>query len=104
MKAQIVGLSFTILVYLLVGFIGLFLFGDTVQSSVLINFGDIRTPQGKPFFESQVIQVAFMIVLMCHIPFIFFSGKEAVCIIVDEFDRKSISKVLELKANEIREI
>lgn len=103
-KSQIIGLGFTCLVYLLVGVIGVYLFGNTVQSSVLINFGDIRTPEGKPFFESQVIQVAFIIVLLCHIPFIFFAGKEAVCIIVDEFDRKSISKVLELKANEIREV
>ena len=41
-----------------------------------------------------MIQIAFIIVLFCHIPFIFFAGKEGLCIIIDEILRKSISNVL----------
>jgi len=34
---------------------------------------------------------------MCHIPFLFFNGKEALLLMIDEIDRKSCSSVLETR-------
>jgi hypothetical protein len=65
--------------------IGILLFRGSIQSNVLSNFSTLKNPNGKPFFEAVTNQVAFIIVLFCHIPFSFYSGKEALCIIVDEF-------------------
>jgi amino acid permease len=94
-KGSVIGLTFCVTIYIGVAICGLLLFGDTLQSSVLINFGEIRTPNGKPEWMSAIIQAAFIILLMCHIPFIFFAGKEALLIMVDELDRASISDQLE---------
>jgi hypothetical protein len=49
---------------------------------------------GKAYWEGYVTQVSFMILLSCHIPFIFFAGKEGLLIMIDEYDRKSISNAL----------
>ena len=57
-----------------------------------VNMEIILDPKRK---EAFVLQLLFMVVLACHIPFIFFSGKEALCIIIDEIDRKSISSTLD---------
>ena len=44
-----------------------------------------------------------MIVLACHIPYVFFAGKEGLCILIDELDRKSISTALWAKYQDLEE-
>ena len=70
------------------------MFGDDLKSSVLLNIGSAKTDNDSYFWEAIIVQISFMIVLVCHIPFIFFSGKEALCIMIDEIQRKSISSAL----------
>jgi len=73
------------------------LFRGSLGPSVLDNFAKITNKDGKPYFEAMVIQVAFIVVLFCHVPFLFFAGKEGLCIVVDEVQRNSISKDLEVR-------
>ena len=90
------GLPITASIYFCVGIICCLMFGPTLESSVLLNIGDAH-PRGEPtssFWEGYICQIAFMLVLTSHIPFIFFSGKEGVLIIIDELMRKSISSAL----------
>lgn len=95
-KVSIGALPLTGLIYFAVGIICCMMFGSTLESSVLLNIGNAqwKTNPDKSFWEAYICQISFMIVLMCHIPFIFFSGKEAVLIVIDEIRRKSISSAL----------
>ena len=80
------GMSFTI--YILLGIISVYLFGSQIDESVLVNVDEETTA------SSYVVRFSFLIVLACHIPYIFYSGKESICIIVDEIKRKSMSTAL----------
>lgn len=96
-KMNIIGLLTTYFVYIAVAVISLIMFGSDIHSSVLINIGDEKMNQGRTFWEGCVIQCSFCIVLICHIPFIFFSGKEGLLIMIDETHRKSMSMSLHSK-------
>lgn len=78
---------------MIVALISIAMFGENMTTVVLTDIGT-ATHNGKAFWESYVTQITFMVVLSCHIPFIFFAGKEAILIIIDEVDRKSISNAL----------
>lgn len=43
------------------------------------------------------MQFLFLIILACHIPYLYYSGKESLLIIIDETMRKSISFTLSKK-------
>ena len=49
------------------------------------------------YWESYVMQFLFLIILACHIPYLYYSGKESLLIIIDETMRKSISYTLSKK-------
>lgn len=101
-KVAFLGLGLTSIIYLSVSLICLFMFGASLQGSVLLNIGNAHTADGGIYWEALIVQISFMIVLVCHVPFIFFSGKEALCIMIDEIQRKSISSALwhKLQAND----
>lgn len=84
--------------YVLLAFITVFMFGSTVDASMLTDVGqECHTGDGTCPWESICLRIMFLVVLACHIPFIFFSGKEGLLIIIDEVDRRSISEALERK-------
>ena len=70
----------------------MFVYGSQLEENVHLNVGNMK---GR--WESYLLRIIFLIVLGCHVPFIFFSGKESVLIFIDEIQRNSISKALQEK-------
>ena len=90
LKSIGIGLTMSTTLYMTMGVLALYTFGSGVESSVLTNIDEETT------VSSYIIRLSFMLILACHIPYIFFSGKESLLIMVDEFRRRSMSYALEL--------
>ena len=54
-KVSTTGLLTTTIIYISVAAIAIVCFGSSLQSSVLLNFGEIRTPAGESYFETYVV-------------------------------------------------
>lgn len=104
------------IIYLVVGLVAILRFGELLNDSILVNIG-YKYPIGSAtweskkqewkytagddassYWESYIMEMLFLIILACHIPYLFYSGKEALLIIIDEAMRSSISLVLSKKA------
>jgi len=69
-------LSFTI--YVSLGILSIYIFGSALKANVMTNVDEEKN------VYSYVIRIAFLVVLACHIPYVFFPTKESFLIIVDE--------------------
>merc|ERR1719225_899996 len=52
---------------------------------------------------SYVIRVAFLLVLACHIPYVFFPAKESLLILFDEAKNKSMTNELQQKLEQAQQ-
>jgi amino acid permease len=89
MKAVRQSIFMSFFTYSLIGILGSLFYGQTVKIDVLQNLGE------DPFTSNLIMLGTFIVILACHIPYIFFSCKECSIILVDEWMNQSLSHDLE---------
>lgn len=102
LRSSRIGLVITFSLYFVISILGLIMFGSQIESSLLKNVGHECSPGSLSGihlcpWESYFLRGMFLVVLGCHIPFAFYSGKESLLIMIDEVDRRSISSALPKK-------
>lgn len=84
LKAVSIGNGLSFVIYVSLGILSIYIFGSNLHASVLSNVNE------EVNVYSYIVRVAFLIVLACHIPYIFFPIKESALIIIDEALNQSI--------------
>ena len=69
------------LVYLSVSFFIIYMFGKAVDK---VFFENLKGKDGTITWEGVTVRIAYLIIVACHIPYIYFACKEAGLIMVDE--------------------
>lgn len=90
MKSITISMLFIATIYATLSIAAMFLFGKKLGQSILINVG-MKYEDDKIYWEAYAMQVFFLVILACHIPYLYFSGKESILIIIDEIMRGSTS-------------
>lgn len=93
-----IALLLSMVVYIALSVLSIFTFGSALKPDLIDNVGE----EIDHDFESIVLRAAFAIVIVCHIPYVFFAGKESLLVLIDEIDRRSISSSLDKTLNESR--
>ena len=58
-------------IYMIIALLGLFYFQNDITINIIDNIGTI----GIEKWESVTLRIIFLVVITCHIPFIFYIGK-----------------------------
>ena len=88
LKTVTYGLIMTFSIYISLGILSIYIFGSELHASVLQNVNQ------EDNMYSLIIRLSFLVVLACHIPYVFFPTKESLLIMVDEWQRGSMNKAL----------
>lgn len=88
LDAVAVAQGLSIIIYVSLGVLSIYIFGSDLEASVLKNVDEEKN------IYSYIIRVAFLVVLGCHIPYIFFPTKESLLIIVDQATNASMTKAI----------
>jgi len=80
----------SMVIYVTLSIMGIYMFGSNIKHDLLDSIGEEEYKWG-----TVVLCLTFFAVLIFHIPFVFFFGRENFLIVVDEIDRRSISKSLD---------
>ena len=88
-KAVILALGISMAIYVALSVLSIYTFGSTLKPDIIDNVGE------KTTWESIYLRIAFVIVIICHIPYVFFAGKGSFLVLIDEWDRSSISQTLD---------
>ena len=103
-KTVSVAILTTLAIYAGISIVCSFLFGKQIiraGSNVILNINNEYVLDDQRW-EAFLLRVLFMIVLACHVPFIFFSAKEAMLIMTDEYSRRSISTELDHRVKALK--
>jgi hypothetical protein len=96
LDATSLAVAMTFVIYCSTGLLAIYLFGSGLQSNCLDNIAE----EGIDNFLSVIVRIAFAVVVACHVPYIFFYGKEACAIVIDELLNGSTSAQLQKAKSE----
>ena len=102
-KSVVVSIALVSFLYTFLAITCMFLFGGqliSIKGGNIMNNVNNEYVLDSSHWEAFVLRGLFMIVLACHIPFIFFSGKEALIIMIEETKSRKISKALDQRLKE----
>lgn len=83
-------------IYIVLSMLGIYMFGSLIKPDLLDSIGEEEYT-----WATTALCIAFFFVIVCHIPFVFFYGKETFLILIDELDRRSISHALDERITNI---
>ena len=91
MKFVAIASALTVGIYVSLGILSIYTFGSEIGPSIIANVDEEQN------VFSYIIRVSFLLLLACHIPYIFFPTKESFLIIIDEAQNLSMTKALQYK-------